>query len=905
MPNLKALSLVALVTCLALEARADWLPQPDSAPMQKMGGLVSIPGAPLPPVSPDVVRMTIRWFEPVLAGLRLFGDTPAVGRGCGYLATLYAAVGDDAKAEQLFDEAEAILNKSGAAPLYRAWVENNRGMWHNQSGRHDKAIKCFRNAVELLHPEKEETREPRLIMLQNLGTAYWLLGDVDHAELTFGEAIDSLRPAGMEHSRTAQILRADVEMLDASIGDFVSARSVGEKLLEEPNLDRTVRFQVLMSLGYTLASLRNFDQAVSRLTEARSLTADRSAERLMVLMNLATVYATAEDYDHTDPLAQETLVLAQKLNGENSRMAAAAMTLCALTALSRNELVAADRLLTRAIAILQPQPGDDELRIRAIRELALVAQFRGQTERATTLGRQAHEQTKQQLQRILAFGSEMQRLAYRAQAAPFDQLANLGDPSLLADAALTMKGVVLDSLLADRALARRSNSPEDRDQLDRISELKVRLMEETSRSSAAPESLQRELVREETALARRLSREAPQHQVPISLPAVQRTLGPQAVLVEIIRYQRYTSRAKAVWAYGGVVIPQSGSASWVPLSDAEPIDAAISKLTRRVQGQSRSATSQEVNDALAASDEEMRSTLRSLYQSLWAPLVRALPEGTQQVFLSPDGATSFLPWAVLLDEKDRFVLETWQLTQVGSGRDLLRPAPPSFAHTVVAFADGRGDLIYSRREVEAIAKISESHGWAATILAGEVATEHELVRQRNPGVLHFATHGGQLDDDASQAIANRLNRNPMYRGFILLAEGGETLKRWSRGETVPAADDGILTAEEASGLDLSHTWLTVLAACDTGAGDVSVGEGILGLRRGFALAGTQYLLFSLWPIDDAATAAFMRAFYARLFATGDAAAAFHETQRDELLRWKASGQLTRTVEMAGAFVLTK
>jgi CHAT domain-containing protein len=111
--------------------------------------------------------------------------------------------------------------------------------------------------------------------------------------------------------------------------------------------------------------------------------------------------------------------------------------------------------------------------------------------------------------------------------------------------------------------------------------------------------------------------------------------------------------------------------------------------------------------------------------------------------------------------------------------------------------------------------------------------------------------------------------------------------------------------EEIAGLDLTQTWLTVLSACRSGAGEASVGEGILGLRRGFALAGTEKLLFSLWAVDDEATAHFMDVFYDRLFKSGDPARALNETQVEELRRWTKLEDVPTAVFRAGAFVVTR
>jgi len=79
----------------------------------------------------------------------------------------------------------------------------------------------------------------------------------------------------------------------------------------------------------------------------------------------------------------------------------------------------------------------------------------------------------------------------------------------------------------------------------------------------------------------------------------------------------------------------------------------------------------------------------------------------------------------------------------------------------------------------------------------------------------------------------------------------------------------------------------------------------LGLRRGFALAGTENLLFTLWSVDDEATAQFMDAFYERLFQTSDPSRAFHETQVQELLRWKQMNGIPGAVFRAGGFVLMR
>ena len=75
-------------------------------------------------------------------------------------------------------------------------------------------------------------------------------------------------------------------------------------------------------------------------------------------------------------------------------------------------------------------------------------------------------------------------------------------------------------------------------------------------------------------------------------------------------------------------------------------------------------------------------------------------------------------------------------------------------------------------------------------------------------------------------------------------------------------EDGFLTAEEIEELDLSRARLVVLSACDTGLGEERVGEGLLGLRRAFGIAGARSVVASLWKVGDLSTTEWMKAFYA-------------------------------------------
>jgi len=164
--------------------------------------------------------------------------------------------------------------------------------------------------------------------------------------------------------------------------------------------------------------------------------------------------------------------------------------------------------------------------------------------------------------------------------------------------------------------------------------------------------------------------------------------------------------------------------------------------------------------------------------------------------------------------------------------------------------------------------------------------ERPLKASRSPRVLHLSTHGFFLPDRepedgaaGSRSGSGRLRgsamANPLLRSGLALAGANTWL-----GEGSPPADaeDGILTAEDVTGLDLLATELVVLSACETGLGEVRRGEGVFGLRRAFALAGARTLVMSLWKVPDRQTQELMEDMYGRLRSGTPRAEALREAQ---------------------------
>jgi len=161
-------------------------------------------------------------------------------------------------------------------------------------------------------------------------------------------------------------------------------------------------------------------------------------------------------------------------------------------------------------------------------------------------------------------------------------------------------------------------------------------------------------------------------------------------------------------------------------------------------------------------------------------------------------------------------------------------------------------------------------------MTGEEATKTALAALTGPAILHIATHGFYARDLASGRPAPGVLRD-VARGFYI--EDGASLQAQAdrsddladgldrAGLALSGANQGalgIVTAREIAGFDWWGTQLVVLAACDTGVGAASSGDGVYGLRRAVVLAGAASQVVSLWAADDTATRALMRAFYSNL-----------------------------------------
>ena len=152
-------------------------------------------------------------------------------------------------------------------------------------------------------------------------------------------------------------------------------------------------------------------------------------------------------------------------------------------------------------------------------------------------------------------------------------------------------------------------------------------------------------------------------------------------------------------------------------------------------------------------------------------------------------------------------------------------------------------------------------------------------------MLHVATHGFFIPDPEEDVSARAvwLDSTPKSPVGRFLPRSGIALagaNTFLGGVTPPDdTEDGIVTTADVGALDLLDTELVVLSACETALGDLVVGEGVMGLRRAFVVAGARTLVMSLWKVPDDQTALLMTHFYTGLIAGMDRAEALRSAQQ--------------------------
>jgi CHAT domain-containing protein/Tfp pilus assembly protein PilF len=815
---------------------------------------------------------------------KYFGtDSPKVFRFVANLGGVYTVLGDLDKAAEYLQRAADIREKSaGANDALLAVVISNLGKVYADKADYNKAQAAYERSLainqKLLGPDAPDVGDA----FEHLASLYYDRGDY-------------LR-AGELHQRALTIYEKSLEPDNSAFG------------------------YPLLGLGTTYYKLGELAKAEAFCRRAFAIFEKVLGDEDPIVANsldlLASIYHDQHDFAKAEPLYQRSLAIRKKKLGEDHADVASSTENLGILSFNRHDFARAELLYQQALAIREKAVGPEHPEfVSSLTNFSNLYMAKGDYKQSEAFLSRAIAVSERNADINLQVGSERQKLAYldllaaqlhaaitlNVNFAPGQAAAR----DLAVTTVLQRKGRVLDALSDSLEALRRRMNPEDAALLERFNNVTAEIsrLVLSSPPNAPPEQHQQRiesLKEEREQLEAEISRRSAQFRAaskPVTLEAVRAALPANSALLEFAAYKRFLPEGiteKECFGesrYVVYVIRPSEDVQWKELGETRALDDLILKFRQALRDPSRS---------------DVKDIARLVDKKIMQPLLASI--GTvDRLFVSPDGELNLIPFEALVDDQDRYLAELYSITYLTSGRDLLRmqiarenksaslvvadpffgePAAvqslprapharkspsPATVRRGVTIGEDLSSLYFAplggtAQEGRAITSLFPG----AQMLTGRLATKSAVKQTAAPLLLHIATHGFFLLDartDATPALPQTSSRttrairgtirseNPLLRSGLALA--GANLSK-------NPDDDGILTALEASSLDLWGTKLVTLSGCDTGVGEVKLGEGVYGLRRAFFLAGTESLVMSLWPVSDYVTRELMTEYYSGL-----------------------------------------
>jgi CHAT domain-containing protein/Flp pilus assembly protein TadD len=828
---------------------------------------------------------------------------PDVATDLNNLAELYRTQGKYKVAEPLLLRSIAISEAAlGKDHPELAVSLNNLALLYKNQGQYAKAEPLNKRSLAIVEKTLAPDHPNVAINLSSVAGLYLEQGKYEQAEPLYRRSL-AIREKifGSDNLEVAESLN-ELALLYYAQNKYAAAEPLLQKSL-------AIREKVLGAqhpkVAESLNNLAMLDNAQSKYAEAeplllRSLAINEAAfgkQHASVgsdLNNLAALYYTQGKYKEAEPFYLKSLaILEHEFGTEHPQVGHGLNNLAALY-MAQGKYKQAEPLYQRSLAISEKTLGKQHVdRASGLNNLALLYQAQGNYKAAESLLQRSLRLTNQALERWLWGAGEKTRQAY-LQKQEFMKNIYLGFYSAQNSAeeafyfSLARKGLLLRISSEVAALAKQSANPAIQAQIQQFNTLKAQLAAQVFSDKADKAQLQA-IEEKSNLLEMQLSQAVSafkRGKTEVTPKQVLAKLHDKQAVIDFLVYkdvdfQTMNYKSEQIMA---VLADNQNGIKLIKLGELAPIMEAIKTYRQTIlptaQGQ------------LAKRTEVLQPASQKLYQLIWQPLLPYLANKTE-VFLIPDGILHLLPFKALQDKQGHYLAENLQLTLLTSARDIVLPSVTEKTSDSVVFAApafGENNDKTSNQPTRSIATRQQdiyfapldgaaAEGKAISDLIktkqplqffqGAQANESSVAAIKSPRFLHFATHGFFLENIkpvetqnfASLPLVSPLSdgniENPLTRSGLALTGANFGIN----GKKQADGTDGILTALEVLGLHLEGTNLVTLSACETGVGDIQVGEGVYSLNRAFQEAGAKAVLSTLWSVADEQTKLFMQNFY--------------------------------------------
>ncbi|MEZ6130482.1 MAG: CHAT domain-containing tetratricopeptide repeat protein [Planctomycetaceae bacterium] len=856
-------------------------------------------------------------------------EHPATARSLNKEAQILDNLGRLAAARGLYERALAIAEKSpNGDPSELATYINNLAYVLRKQGHDAAALPLYRRALEINEKHLDADNPSIALSLNNLASLYEAQGNIPTA-LSLHQRALAIRQksSGPNHPDTAQSLN-NLAVLYSNQNDHDTAMQLNLQALtiREQALgpEHPLTAASLNNLAHSYLSLGNdtlaeplFQRAIDLL--GKNLGADHP-EVAVVHGSLALLYSHQQNYEAARTHLNHALFILLKALGSAHPTTFTVLERAAFVEAQTGNRDAASQLIDRArrgtrTYVRQVLPGLSEKE----QLLFLAEKYQTGFQNALRLG--------------VAFPDDAE--VVRLSATWLMNGKAVADEALAAQHLLARDAAdATRSPLAERLMRVRAE----------LAAIAMKIVEPKSAAARkdrmeALTSEKEKLVRELSALGGGTGDSAVEwvdfEQIRNSLPNDITFIDLARVVLRETSTDRDDATADDANYFAWVtVFSGSGQVSGTTLIDLGPaseVEEAL-RTVRQMIGEASGESGEIALEGHEAATESFNAAMQALAERIWKPLAPHIQDHSELV-ISPDGELWLAPWSAIPvgREAPEYLIEMHQIRFVTSGRDLVSTAAQKHSGQSVIVANPLFDdaprreqstrlqseeslttdedssrsttvgsrlpevaaLPYTELEARTIQpKIDIYTHEKSTLYLRHEADESVVRTLQRPRIAVFATHGFFLPqvspfsstspraagvdapDDPESAIPPI--QNPMLRCGLLLTGCNR------RERDAGSDDDGILTGLEIAGIDFRGTELIVLSACETGLGDVIVGEGVAGLRQAFQLAGARSVVSTLWQVPDRDTALLMNRFFEELSAGKSKAEALRTAQLERI-----------------------
>ena len=790
-------------------------------------------------------------------------------------------LGNYSAAEDAFNKAlEISVLRFGPEHSSTATLLNNLGILKAETGDYPAALRMYQRGLAIQEKRLGPDSDMVGSVLYSMSGLHRWLNDYAQADAESARALRIHEKAlGPTNWKTVQTLRSRVE-LAREMNKPEEARKLAEEALartiESAGAQSEVAGSAERSLSGALADLGQYDLAKVHLERAIPLLKGTLLES-QALSDLGNIASKQGQHEKAVELQKQAVTLRAAFGGPSSQG-------LANTVLREAQALADSGHRKEAIdaALESARLREESLRLVArasVERLAFnyTSQAEGGVELALTLMR-AEPDYRRVWNRIV-LGRNM-ILDETAERSATWRHASSREGALgwqqLAAARAQLASLALREVSSDKSLAK-----------------------EMQAARAQEEHLEEELASKNSEFKADLVRER------AGLTEVLQALPPRTALVAYVKKDRYY-----------VFVSIGATVKAFDLGSAHNIDVLISAWRKEIDREKESFGRNHI-----ANERSYMLAAAALRKAVWDPIASTLG-AEKQVFIVPDGRLQEINFSALPSPSGGYLAEKGPLLHLlNAEREVLLPPSDSPKRSMLAVGDPAFDelpkappvqvstafrgatpncagapslhfepLPSSGEEARRAASFARTQGWQVDVLSGSSAGEANLKgKVHGQQVVHLATHGFFLDHDCSTA---GYDTALLHSGLALAGAN-------HRGSVKSREEDGILTAEEAASLDLEGTEWVVLSGCDTATGELLNGEGVLGLRRAFEVAGARTQIASLWAVQDDDTSEWMSSLYAARFSLHlSTVEAVARANRQDLARRRAAGASTHPFHWA-------